>query len=687
MNFPYTDIQSYYQKMKKLLSILLTFSLLFTSIGVAALINASAPSGDCNDDKIVNSKDIVLHKMHLNGDLQLDESKLDANGDGLVDVNDINTMADLTFSAFEGKDLRALCVPILKSYDTTGSKCFTPTENTDILIITDGTPSENMKDILGTVAEELNSVCQINPNIYYGTQKNIHQWAGPEDIVIFEGDTTVSEDKYKKEIVDQSYRIDITNNGVDIIYKTDVGAFYAFTSLIQIIKGHKGVPHGTIIDFPDTAVRSAQIDIARKYYSPEFLKKYIRQLSWLKFNEITLHLSEMEGMRLESKTFPGIAGSRLLQTNIDSGVIDPDGNKILTQEQMADIVKTAFKYQVDIVPSFDSPGHMNYLIGKYYEMTGINYGNHFEYNGDILTLNINEYRIRAIDLSNDGAREFAWKFIDEFGKFFSELGCTKFNIGGDEMFGWSKTTLGGDTFYITGKTGNSIYNSYWNANEHWARYAKNVLGIKNGTAYDVFISYMNDTADRLKNMGYTTVRCFSDEIYHPYASKVSHVELDKDIEICYWANFSYFGSLSVFKENNRVLLNSVEDNMYYVISDTTAFDQLHPALANGGETIFNNWNSSIFYNSAKTSNTDRVLPSSSEYNKGAVFYIWCDKPWVKNESTVYTEVFPLIHSIGTKMWNSESNLSITYNGFRSLYGILGERNVSAYTAEFICVNN
>ncbi len=666
---------------------MLALSLLFTSLGVSVFVNASAKVGDCNSDGTVNSKDISLYKMYLNGNIQLESSVLDVNSDGLINTLDIDAMADLTFSATTGRDLRALCIPVLKTYDPTGSGSFKLTENTDILIVTDSAPSENMRDILSTVSEELNSVCNIKPDIYYGTQKSIQQAASTEDIVIFEGNTTVSEDKHKKEIVDQSYKVDISSNGINIIYKTDVGVFYAFTSLIQIIKAKGRLPNGVIIDYPDTAVRSAQIDIARKYYTPEFLKNYIRQLSWFKFNEITLHLSEMEGMRLESKTFPNIAGSRLLQSSIDSGITDPDGNKILTQEQMADIVKTAFKYQLDVVPSFDSPGHMNYLIGKYYDMTGINYGNHLEYNGEILNSSVKEYRIRAIDLSNDGAREFAWKFIDEFGKFFSDLGCKKFNIGGDEMFGWSKTTLGGDTFYITGRTGNSSYNSYWNANEHWARYARNVLGIKNGTAYDVFISYMNDTAKRLKDMGYTTVRCFSDEIYHPYASKVSTVELDKDIEICYWSNAYYFGDLSVFKNNNRTLMNSVEDNLYYVISDTNVFDQLHPALANGGETIFNSWSSSVFYDTAKNKNTDWVLSSSSQYNRGAVFYIWCDKPWAKTESTVYSEVFPLIHSIGTKMWNPDSNSSINYSDFKRLSDTLGERPKTVTNGtEIICIN-
>ncbi len=587
----------------------------------------------------------------------------------------VMTVGMYPMSSSAAIDPAEYCVPVLKSY-TTSSGTWKPSENARFYIVVSSgeSPDEELVEMMNTVVKEFVAEGYSCTTICYG----VKEAARATDIIIQSGETGVPT-SVKQGIREQSYKIEIGSR-VTVTYKANIGAFYAFTTILQVLRyTSKAMPCGTIVDYPDTVTRAAQIDIARKYYTPNWLKNYIKELAWLKYNEITLHISEDQGMRLESKTYPGYAGSRLFQSSINKGKTDPDAGKFLTQEEMKGIVKTAFEYQVDVVPSFDSPGHMNYLLGTHYAKTGKNLGNSFNYNGSKYQPSIAEYRVRAIDLSNSDARNFALDFYKEFGKFFADLGCTKFNIGGDELFGWSTTTLGGQTFFITGGVSNTNYKSNWEANTHWASYAQNTLKISNGTAYDTFISYMNYVAEMLQNeYGYKTIRCFSDEIYHPAGAKNAHVSLNEDIEICFWTNATnYFAPFSTFTQNNRTLLNCIEDNSYYVLTvnddySKKSFDTLHPALKNGGETIYNSWNGSTFYDTYNTSSTKNTLAVTSDKNAGSVFFIWCDSPWVETENDVYNNVKPLIRSFAAKMWSSNAQNGLSYNEFKTVYNAIGQ---------------
>ena len=43
------------------------------------------------------------------------------------------------------------------------------------------------------------------------------------------------------------------------------------------------------------------IDNGRRYFSPAWIKREIRQLAYLKLNQLHLHFSDNEGFRIESR--------------------------------------------------------------------------------------------------------------------------------------------------------------------------------------------------------------------------------------------------------------------------------------------------------------------------------------------------------------------------------------------------
>lgn len=121
-----------------------------------------------------------------------------------------------------------------------------------------------------------------------------------------------------------------------------------------------------ISESPDSKERTLLLDCGRKYYSAEWIENLIKRMSWQKYTSLELHLSDTKGMRLESKTFPWL---------------NEDDGEYLTYEDMKSICQTAKKYHIEIIPDFDSPGHMDYIIEKYATYVKAHPDYTFQYDG------------------------------------------------------------------------------------------------------------------------------------------------------------------------------------------------------------------------------------------------------------------------------------------------------------------
>ena len=88
--------------------------------------------------------------------------------------------------------------------------------------------------------------------------------------------------------------------------------------------------------------RIFMLDCARKYYTPNWIKRLIVELAAAGYNALSIHFSEDIGMRLESKTYPWLAGGdySLCVYGAANGCPEDD-DKYITQEEMADIVRFA----------------------------------------------------------------------------------------------------------------------------------------------------------------------------------------------------------------------------------------------------------------------------------------------------------------------------------------------------------
>ena len=168
----------------------------------------------------------------------------------------------------------------------------------------------------------------------------------------------------------ESYHLVAQAGRIDITAADTAGAAYALDSLGQQAAFEKmKLKPIEIRDAPRFAFRGLHLDLARNFQSKAEILKVINQMGLLKLNKLHLHLGDDEGWRLAISALPELTdiGSKrcfdlkedtCLQTQLGAG---PDGqpgvNGYLTRSDYIDILKAAKVRHIEVIPSFDMPGH------------------------------------------------------------------------------------------------------------------------------------------------------------------------------------------------------------------------------------------------------------------------------------------------------------------------------------------
>ncbi|WP_225101945.1 family 20 glycosylhydrolase [Streptomyces sp. CoH27] len=115
------------------------------------------------------------------------------------------------------------------------------------------------------------------------------------------------------------------------------------------------------------------------------LKALVRELAWLKYNTLHLHLTDTQAYRLECDTHPAAVAE-----------------KRYTKAEMADLVSYAAARHITIVPEIDMPGHMNPMLGQHPGLA-LRRANGY------LSLDLSK-----MDAAYDLARSFLSEYLDVF---------------------------------------------------------------------------------------------------------------------------------------------------------------------------------------------------------------------------------------------------------------------------------
>jgi hexosaminidase len=180
----------------------------------------------------------------------------------------------------------------------------------------------------------------------------------------------------------EGYQLNIDKNNISITSKNTKGAFYAVQSLIQLLPlktaaKQIAVQCIEIEDAPQFKYRGMHLDVARHFFSVEFIKKYIHLMSMLKMNTFHWHLTEDQGWRIEIKKYPKLQEIAAFRNETLIGHYSDqphkfDGKKyggFYTQEEIKDIVKYASERQIMVIPEIEMPGHSQAAIAAYPELS------------------------------------------------------------------------------------------------------------------------------------------------------------------------------------------------------------------------------------------------------------------------------------------------------------------------------
>jgi hexosaminidase len=101
----------------------------------------------------------------------------------------------------------------------------------------------------------------------------------------------------------------LTVNPYDILIEAaePAGAFYAVQTLLQLYNSTDNKTSFACVhinDQPRFSYRGMHLDVARHFFPPAFVKKYIDLLAMHKYNSFHWHLTEDQGWRIEIKKYP-----------------------------------------------------------------------------------------------------------------------------------------------------------------------------------------------------------------------------------------------------------------------------------------------------------------------------------------------------------------------------------------------
>lgn len=524
-----------------------------------------------------------------------------------------------------GETLATLVNPVVQQYtvdDAQKAWVMSPSTRLAVLATPENVQNTRLTEVVKLVNAEFaakNVVSSTPFTMVYANQQDLTS----ADVLI-ELDTN-------NPICDQSnsseaYRIDIGADGVVITAASENAVMYALRTIQNYMVANHGLPYGSIVDYPDVAERRLFVDCGRKYFSKDWFIQTIREMSFLKMNTLQMHFSENLGFRIECETDPAIVS-----------------DEYLTKAEVREILAEAQKYGVKVIPSIDSPGHVDQILRAHPEYGQIN--------------NKGEHYKSGLDVTNPDAVAYMYSLYDEYMELFA--GCTDFHIGGDEYMEFDRAPF--TTEY------KSVLDDY----------AKQTIG-SNAQWKDVLAKYLNDLAAYVQSKGFQP-RVWNDGLYYgengAYGETPQIIDMHKYIGIDFWSQMGWnqaIANLQTFIDKGHTNIYNVNASFFYYVlrndMPTDGREQHSFDVLNQDKNIFENWTPGQFQ-----SNT---IDDNHPYIRGVAMAIWCDNPDLCGEDVVTSDIADEMRALASKSWNTQSNATIDFAQFQKNYQVLG--NVAGF---------
>ncbi len=169
------------------------------------------------------------------------------------------------------------------------------------------------------------------------------------------GDISLSLNKKKDRLGNEGYECSIGTK-IEIEAETTKGVFWGTRTLLQMMYNQpNGLQKGKVTDFPKYPNRGFMIDVARKFFTLDFLKSYVKILSFYKINELQIHLNDNGFVEFSDNDWNKTYSAFRLESDRFPGLTAKDGS--YTKDEFRELQIMAQQYGINIIPEIDVPAH------------------------------------------------------------------------------------------------------------------------------------------------------------------------------------------------------------------------------------------------------------------------------------------------------------------------------------------
>ncbi|MCD2443407.1 beta-N-acetylhexosaminidase [Agromyces sp. SYSU K20354] len=164
---------------------------------------------------------------------------------------------------------------------------------------------------------------------------------------------------------DEGYTLEAEGTQVSVEAHSAEGLFRGATTLRQLLppeieSGEASdvawaIPSVSIGDAPRYDYRGAMLDVGRRFYPVDDVKRFIDQMALYKFNALHMHLTDDQGWRLTVDARPELTQ---IGASTQSGWKPGTGEPwFYTKADYQEIVSYAAEHFIEVVPEIDGPSH------------------------------------------------------------------------------------------------------------------------------------------------------------------------------------------------------------------------------------------------------------------------------------------------------------------------------------------
>lgn len=395
-------------------------------------------------------------------------------------------------------------------------------------------------------------------------------------------------------------------DGATVITGADpAGVYWGTQTLVQLVRGAyeadsaggRGVElQAHVIDSPEHGERAVMLDCGRKYFSPDSIKRLVREMSYLKLNTLQMHISDNVGFRVECESYPMIVSE-----------------EHLTRSDVRDIIAYARDRHVEIILDLDTPSHLDHILESFPEYR--------------LTLQDGTVLDNALDITIPEARDMVKDILLEMMDVFAS---DVVHIGGDEYLPapWQEE----DPSAIDDTSA-----------RHVAEWAQGVTGDARAGALDAYVLYMNEIAECVREHG-STARMWSDDIYPGQGV----VRVDQRTQADVWIRWDDSKPTAEdIVDDGHEIMNANGDYLYFILTE----DGIGTGPTKNPTGIYESWDPRRFMGAAGDEG-DFDLPARHPM-LGAHLSVWCDSPPALTQEEVLDNLLEWMQSFSQQVWGGE----------------------------------